>query len=124
MRIGFTVEDEKGLESRVSGHLGQCGFFCIVEIEDDKVKEVQTVTNSTEHGGGGCQAVSELMKHNIQYVVSGGMGGGAQMKFQEAGIQVFGHDGTVQSAVDVFIRKQQLGQLEACPGHGEDHHCH
>ena len=103
MRLGITLEDEKGLDSNVSLHFGQCGYFLIADIENGKVTNIKVVPNSARHGGGGCVAVDEILKYDISHVIAGGMGMGAQNKFAQAGVQVFGYSGKAKEAIDYFF---------------------
>ncbi len=121
MRIGITLNDERGLDGDVSQHFGQCQYFCIVDMDGKNIKQTKVVPNTAQHGGGGCRAVDELLQHNITHVISGGMGMGAQEKFASAGVKIFGFTGKVKDAVAAFT-KNTLGGLEACPDHGKD--CH
>lgn len=116
MRIGITLNDDNGLEGDVCAHFGQCKYFGLVDLEGKDVKKVTVVPNTAEHGGGGCQAVAEILKHHITHVIAGGMGGGAQAKFLNAGIPVFGYAGKAKDAVAEFL-KQNLGGLSSCAGH-------
>ena len=118
MRVGVTLEDSGGLESNVSLHFGQCRYFLIADIQGDKITSNKVVPNTAVHGGGGCVAVDEILKHNITHVIAGGMGMGAQNKFAQAGVNVFGCSGKVKDAVDSLIKKN-LGGLDACHEHGE-----
>jgi predicted Fe-Mo cluster-binding NifX family protein len=123
MRIGVTLEDEKGLEGNVSAHFGQCGYFLIADIDGGHLKSSKVVPNQAQHGGGGCQAVSEILKHKVTHVISGGMGMGAQQKFAQAGVQVFGASGKVKDALESLL-KDSLGGLGACREHGHGGGCH
>jgi len=121
MRIGITLDDDMGIHGDVSQHFGQCKYFLLADIENNKVKGMRTVANGAVHGGGGCLAVDEILKHKITHVISGGMGMGAQAKFASAGVQVFGYSGKVKDAIDDFL-KNALGSLDACHEHGDE--CH
>ncbi len=123
MKVGITLEDEKGFESNVAEHFGQCRYFFIVDIKDNKIMETKVVPNNAQHGGGGCQAVDEILRHNVDCVIAGGMGGGAQQKFMNAGVKVFGYSGKVMDAVKDFL-KGPLGGLETCREHGQEGQCH
>lgn len=116
MKLGITLSDENGLNSIVSQHFGQCRYFFIADIEDNKIKDTQIVPNTAVHGGGGCVAVNEILKHKVTHVIAGGMGMGAQQKFAQAGVQVFGYSGRVQEAIDDFL-KNCLSGLEVCREH-------
>lgn len=120
MRVGITLEDRGGLQSNVAQHFGQCKYFFLVDIEDDRVKNSRIVENTAVHGGGGCVAVDELLKYKITHVIAGGMGGGAQTKFANAGVQVFGYDGKVKDAIDDLLARKIAG-LGSCKEHGTCH---
>jgi predicted Fe-Mo cluster-binding NifX family protein len=125
MRVGVVLEDEKGIQGNVCAHFGQCAFFFLVDIDKDKKKitETRIVPNTAVHGGGGCIAVDELLKHKVTHVIAGGMGMGAQQKFTSAGVQIFGYSGKVQAALDDFMNNV-LGGLDVCKEHGEGGSCH
>jgi predicted Fe-Mo cluster-binding NifX family protein len=120
MRLGITLEDQKGLQGNVAGHFGQCKYFFLLDIENDKVKHSRIVENTVVHGGGGCVTVDELLKYKVTHVIAGGMGGGAQQKFAQAGVKVFGYSGKVKDAIDDLL-KNKIGGLGACSGHGTCH---
>ena len=127
MRVGVVLEDENGVHGNVCAHFGQCRFFFLADIDKAKKKITSTriVPNAAVHGGGGCIAVDEILKYKITHVIAGGMGMGAQQKFAQAGVQVFGYSGNVQKALDDFMNNT-LGGLEACKEHGDAHggSCH
>ncbi len=120
MRVGITLDESNGLESQVSAHFGQCAYFMLVEIENNKIKSYNIIANKMAHGGGGCPAVGEMIKYKIDYIISGGMGPGAQMKFEDAGVKVFGFNGKAKDAIEKLI-KNELKKLESCEHHGEHH---
>lgn len=120
MKVGITLEDERGLDGNVSAHFGQCKYFLIADIEGNKVVSSKVVPNTAVHGGGGCIAVDEILKHKITHVIAGGMGMGAQNKFAQANVQVFGYSGSVKDAIASFI-SNSLNGLDACREHGECH---
>jgi len=125
MRVGVVLEDDSGVNGNVCAHFGQCKFFFLADIDQDKKKIISSriVPNNTVHGGGGCVAVDEILKHNITHVIAGGMGMGAQQKFASAGVKVFGYAGNVQKALDDFMNNT-LGGLDACKDHGDGGGCH
>jgi len=117
MRIAVTLGNEKGLESEVFPHFGQCTHFLIAEIKDGKIADYKVVKNNSTHGGG-CRAVDELLKYKITHIISGGMGMGAQQKFANAGIKIFGYSGTVKTAIEKLLQNE-LSSLDACKEHSE-----
>ena len=118
MRLGITLEDDNGIHGNVSMHFGQCRYFFLADIKDNRIGRTRIVPNNAQHGGGGCKAVDEILEYNITHVIAGGMGMGAQNKFAQAGVQVFAYSGKVQDAIDNFL-KNSLGSLDACQEHGE-----
>lgn len=118
MKIGITLNDEKGLESEVCAHFGQCSHFLIVETDGKNVTGSKVVANSAEHGGGGCQAVAEILKYGITHVIAGGMGMGAQNKFAAANVPIFGYCGKAGDAVKELI-ESRLGGIDPCRDHGD-----
>jgi len=38
MKVGVTLEDEKGLLGNVAQHFGQCKYFFLANIEDNKIR--------------------------------------------------------------------------------------
>jgi predicted Fe-Mo cluster-binding NifX family protein len=125
MRVGVVLEDESGVNGNVCAHFGQCKFFLLADIDKDKKKVINTriVPNTAVHGGGGCVAVDEILKYKITHVIAGGMGMGAQAKFAQAGVEVFGYSGNVQKALNDFMNNA-LGGLDACKDHGDTGSCH
>ncbi|MFC1808950.1 NifB/NifX family molybdenum-iron cluster-binding protein [Candidatus Omnitrophota bacterium] len=120
MRIGITIDENKGMDSLVSMHFGQCQYFMIIDMDGNQVKNVKVVANTVRHGGGGCVAVDEMLKNNITHVIAGGMGMGAQEKFSTAGVKIFGYLGTVREAVEGLL-ENKLNGLGACKEHGAQH---
>ncbi len=122
MRVGITLEDERGLESKVSEHFGQCRYFLIVDIKDNQMATTKVVPNNAQHGGGGCLAVDDMLAHKVDYVIAGGMGGGAQQKFMRANVKICGYSGKAQDAIRDFL-KGPLASLGTCHEHGHSGEC-
>lgn len=123
MKIGITLNDATGMDGEVCAHFGQCSHFLIVEAEGNTVKNAKVVANGAQHGGGGCQAVGEILKYGVTHVIAGGMGGGAQQKFTAAGVKIFSFQGKAKDAVSELLNSKLATGIEACKEHGE-HHCH
>lgn len=125
MRVGVVLENDSGVQGDVCAHFGQCRFFLIADIDEKskKVTSTKTVPNTAQHGGGGCVAVDEILKHKVTHVIAGGMGMGAQQKFAQAGVQIFGYSGNVQKALDSLMNNA-LGGLNACKDHDHGGGCH
>ena len=118
MKIGITLNDERGLESEVCSHFGQCTHFLLVDVENGKIKGSTTVPNAAVHGGGGCQAVGEILKYKVTHVIAGGMGMNAQHKFAQAGVPIFGYAGKAGDAVKSLLSSELRGGIDPCKEHG------
>ncbi|HAH05719.1 MAG TPA: dinitrogenase iron-molybdenum cofactor biosynthesis protein [Elusimicrobia bacterium] len=122
MKIGVVLGDAGGLESEVCAHFGQCSHFLIVEAEGGRIKSSRVVPNGAQHGGGGCQAVGEILKHKVTHVIAGGMGMGAQGKFAAAGVAVFGFAGKAGDGVAQLLASSLEKGIAPCQDHHGD--CH
>jgi len=124
MKVGVVLQDENGIHGDVCAHFGQCRYFFLADIDQKKKKIIATriVPNTAQHGGGGCVAVDEILKYGVTHVIAGGMGMGAQQKFKQAGVMVFGYSGSVKDALDEFMNNA-LGGLDACREHGHGSDC-
>lgn len=115
MRIGITLDENKGLKSQVSHHFGQCRYFLIVETDGKKIGEYRVVSNTAQHGGS-CLAVDEILKHKVTHMITGGMGIKAQMKLNNAGIEVFSYTGIAEDGIKKLI-ENSLDEIEPCKEH-------
>ncbi|MHA1606786.1 MAG: cation diffusion facilitator family transporter, partial [Candidatus Freyarchaeota archaeon] len=65
--VAFPVDDDRGLESKLSDHFGKCRKFLMVKVKGGKVAEWWSVDNpslSVEHGKGP-EAAEFLYRHGI-----------------------------------------------------------
>jgi len=126
MKIAVTYENEQ-----VFQHFGHTEKFKIYEVQNDEICGMSVVsTNGSGHG-----ALATFLKENdVDVLICGGIGGGAQNALNEAGIKWYGGvKGDCNNAVISYL----VGKLEYNPdvmcshhehGHGEGHtcgeHCH
>jgi len=120
MKIGITLNDDQGLKSEVCAHFGQCSHFLIVEAENGKIKSSKVVPNTAVHGGGGCTAVTEILKYGITHVIAGGMGGGAQQKFAAANVPIACYSGKAEDAVKALLSSKLANGIAPCAGHDHE----
>ncbi len=87
MKLCFPVKEVSGLESEVYGHFGSAPAFIIV---DSVTKEAKVIHNADRHHAHGmCNPAGALEGHEVDAVIVGGIGGGALMKLNMAGIDVY-----------------------------------
>lgn len=119
MRIAVTYEN-----GEIFPHFGHAEQFKIYNIEDDKIVSFQVM----ESNGSGHGALAGLLSDNdIDVLICGGIGGGAQTALANAGIKLYGGvSGNADAAVQAFLD----GKLDYNPDvkcnqheHEEGHSC-
>jgi len=89
MKIAFAVDEDKGLNSDISRRFGRSKYFIIVDLEDNEIKNIETIDNpgSKAAGGAGIKAVQELVNRGIDVAVAGAFGPNAMTALSETGIK-------------------------------------
>ncbi len=113
MKLCFPVKEVSGLESEVYEHFGSAPAFFIV---DSSTKAFKVVHNADrQHAHGMCNPVGAIEGQEVDAVIVGGIGGGALMKLNRAGIDVYK---AMAKTVKVNIELFESGGLPAFqPGH-------
>ncbi|MBE5874772.1 MAG: dinitrogenase iron-molybdenum cofactor biosynthesis protein [Lachnospiraceae bacterium] len=113
MNIAVTYEN-----GQVFQHFGHTEQFKVYHIEEGKIVSSEVVdTNGSGHGA----LAGFLLERDIDVLICGGIGGGAQMALAQAGIQLFGGvQGDADKAVESFVQ----GSLAYNPDVRCDHHHH
>ena len=121
MKIAVTYEN-----GGIFGHFGHTKQFKVYETENGKILSSKVVdTNGSGHGG----LAGMLSALNIDVLICGGIGGGAQMALAQAGIKLFGGvQGDADKAVEAYLNNTLSYDPDAkCDHHdhehGEDHTC-
>ncbi|RKI39932.1 dinitrogenase iron-molybdenum cofactor biosynthesis protein [bacterium D16-51] len=113
MKIAVTFEN-----GMVFPHFGHTAQFKVYDSEDGKVTNTQVV--STEGSGHGALA-GLLSSLEVDTLICGGIGGGAQAALAEAGIQLYGG---VSGGADEAVIALLTGKLEYNPDVRCEHHGH
>ncbi len=118
MKVGFAVQTNEGMESRIYNHFGSAPAFIIVDTEG---KEVVTVDNKDlHHVHGACNPVMALDGKSVDAMVVGGIGAGALVKLNASGIRVYGAGAvTVKENLALLSEKklQELSVNNSCRAH-------
>jgi len=120
MKIAVTY-----MEGMIFQHFGHTQQFKIYEVENGTIVASDVVdTNGSGHG-----ALAGLLSLlNVNALICGGIGGGAQMALAEAGIALYGG---CSGDADVAVADLLAGTLRLNPNvrcnhhdhHGEGHNC-
>ena len=112
-------------EGTIFQHFGHTQQFKIYEVENGNIIDAQVVdTNGSGHG-----ALAGLLSAlQVNVLICGGIGGGAQMALAEAGIALYGG---VSGDADAAVTDLLAGNLRFNPNvrcnhhdhHGEGHTC-
>jgi len=85
MKIAVPVEEENGMDSKVCEHFGQTPFWAMYDTES---KDLSIKKKESQHGGGGCTAIDEVMQDKPDMLFVLGMGWNAIHRCSDEGIVV------------------------------------
>lgn len=114
MRIAISLEEDKGLDSRISHHFGRCPFFAIVELEGGKAGAVHVIPNPyfADHQPG--MVPGFIKEQGAAVMISGGMGRRAIGFFEEYGIEAAtGASGTARDSLLRYL-DGELNRASPC----------
>ncbi len=115
MRIGAAYEN-----GQIFQHFGHTEQFKLYDIEEGNIVKTAVVdTNGSGHG-----ALAGFLKdHQVEALICGGIGSGAQMALAEAGIRLYcGVSGDADEAVSALLKGELAYGAEAnCDHHGGHH---
>ena len=113
MRIAVTYD-----EGNIFQHFGRTELFKIYDVNNGDIISSEVIsTNGSGHGA----LAGFLGLNNIDIVICGGIGGGAQSALAEAGIKLYGGvEGSADEAVTAYIS----GNLSYNPNIQCGHHNH
>ena len=122
MKIAFTADEPKDLESVISYHFGHCPYFVVVEVADGNViKKVESIENPYAEAHDPGELPTFIHTIGADYIVTGGMGPRAQEFFMQYGIKpVVGAYGKVKDVLKEILRGEY--HYEEVPH--EHHHEH
>lgn len=102
----------------VSPHFGRCPVFTILEVEDNDLKNKETIDNPGHHPGYLPQYLSKI---GVNCIVAGGMGTRARELFEQANIDtILGVEGKVDEVVGKILKNTLKGGESICkPGAGK-----
>lgn len=116
MRIAVTYED-----GEIFQHFGHTKQFKVYDIVDGAVKNAQVVdTNGSGHGA----LAGILHALQVDTLICGGIGGGAQAALAAANIKLYGGvSGSADQAVEALLAQNLTYDPNVkCSHHGEHHH--
>ncbi len=122
MKICIPVTQDLGLDSPVCEHFGSTPMFLVVDTDDGVTESLPN--KNTHHNHGGCTPLASLQGVALDAIAVGGIGRGAIMKLQAAGLKVFlTRFPTVRETVDALTNGllSEVDPSQACAHHGHGH---
>ncbi|MCD8036764.1 MAG: NifB/NifX family molybdenum-iron cluster-binding protein, partial [Clostridiales bacterium] len=112
-RIAVTYDN-----GQIFQHFGHTEQFKIYDVENNEIKSSQVVdTNGSGHGA----LAGFLTANEVDTLICGGIGGGAQTALAEAGIKLCGG---VSGNADAAVKSLIGGELDFNPDVHCEHHDH
>ncbi|MBQ8039516.1 MAG: NifB/NifX family molybdenum-iron cluster-binding protein [Lachnospiraceae bacterium] len=118
MRIAVTYEN-----GEIFQHFGHTENFKIYDVADGVVVDSKVISSNGQ--GHGALAIL-LAESDVEVLICGGIGGGAQMALAQAGIKLFGGvSGSADAAVEALLKQELIFNPNVkCNHHGEGHEHH
>ena len=128
MKIAATYDKDNGT---IFQHFGKTEFFKVYEAEEGRVVSSRVIDSNGE-GHGALAGV--LAGEDVDVLICGGIGGGAQNALEDAGIKLCaGAQGDPDQAVAAYLKGELVStgancdhhheEGHSCGGHGEGHEC-
>lgn len=117
MRIAVTYDN-----GNIFQHFGKTENFKVYEVENNQVVSSEVISSN----GSGHGALAGLLDgQNVDVLICGGIGGGAQAALTEAGIEFCsGAQGDANQAVEAYLKGELVSSGVNCDHHhGEGHSC-
>jgi len=116
VRIVIPVEDEGGLDARLSGHFGRAPYFAVINLDENgNVLSHETIPNLSEHFGGAGRPPDRILQLRPNALITYGMGPRALDIFQNARVAVLrANANTVREVIAAYARDELMELTEGC----------
>ncbi len=110
----------------VDDHFGHCEYFTVVSVDNNEIKEMETVSTSQTCG---CKSniIDTLKNKGVSVMLAGNIGQGAINKINSANIKVIrGCSGSIEETVKEYLKGNIKDSLIVCNQHSDnqnDHQC-
>jgi len=104
--------DGNSIESNVDQRFGRCNYFVIVDIENNKITNVESVANEgySEGHGAGIKAAQQVGNLKPDKIITGNMGPNALNVLEQLNIEVYQGSGRIQDAIQK-LQEDKLAKL-------------
>ena len=112
MKLLIAIDENNGIDSKLSEHFGHCPYFAIYETE---TKNLEIVKNKLDHSNQNLTPVDQIMKFNPDIVFTLGVGGRAIKLFNEKNIEV--KTGRYKTVKEVIKNLNSLEEMKGSCDH-------
>ena len=112
MKLLIAIDEDEGMDSKLSEHFGHCSYFAIYETD---AGDFEIVENKLDHSNSDMTPVDQIMKFEPDAVFTLGMGGRAVKLFGEVGVKL--KTGNYKIVREVIENVENLEELNFGCGH-------
>lgn len=97
----------KDLESDIDVRFGRCPYFLIIDIQENKIKEVKAIENTAaaQAGGAGITSAQLVAEQDVKAVIAVNLGPRAFDIFGQLDIKIYqAEEKKIKDIVDDFIK--------------------
>ena len=115
-KIIIPIDEDVGLQSRVSGHFGRAASFAVFEkANSDRQSTLEIIPNRSQHTGGRGLPAQNMLALNPDLIISTGMGRRAINLFQQAGVGVLQCPlGTLEQVLNLYNEEKLPELTQGC----------
>jgi len=119
MKIAITIQ-EKNENAKVDPRFGRCAYFLIYDDQTNEKKIIDNSQNLNAPQGAGIQAAQNILKENVEVLITGNVGPKAFQLLKDSGVKIFvgAQDMNVDDAIKAF-KNGELNEANSAtkPGH-------
>ena len=124
--IGIPTVNDEGLLSDISMHFGRTPFLTTIKIEDNEIKDINTIEVLGKHTGGSKTPAEIISTSGVNVLLCGNLGPKAVSMLQDRGIEVYsGASGKVEDALKAWQTNMlKLADENSCNDKADKNSCH
>ena len=124
--IGIPTLNEGGLLSDISMHFGRTPYLTIIKIENNEIKNIDTIEIQGKHAGGSKTPAEIISNSGVDVLLCGNLGPKAVSMLQNSGMIVYsGASGKVEDAFKEWQTGMlQLADRNSCNDKADENSCH
>lgn len=109
-RVVAAVEEDAGIDSRISQVFGRAPYFAFIDIVEGEVKSIRVLPNpmASAPGGAGTTAAQWILSSGARSAIAPYLGPNVSMIFSQAGVQVY----TVEPETPLSKALKRLGLVK------------